>query len=46
MDALTKWSAPVATKVKRRLTFKQFALFALTCLAAVSGSRLVKKLEL
>ena len=38
MDALTKWSAPVATKVKRRLTFKQFALLALTCVAAVSGS--------
>jgi membrane fusion protein (multidrug efflux system) len=38
MDALTKWSAPVATKVKPRLTFKQFALLALACVAAVSGS--------
>src|SRR6266704_2463410 len=28
MDALTKWSAPVATKVRRRLTFKQLALVA------------------
>jgi membrane fusion protein, multidrug efflux system len=38
MDALTKWSAPVATKVRRRLTFKQLALFAFACVAAVSGS--------
>src|SRR5215470_2287537 len=37
MDALTKWSAPVATKVKQRLTFKQFALIALTCVAVGSG---------
>jgi hypothetical protein len=28
MDALTKWSAPVATKVNARLTFKQLALLA------------------
>ena len=38
MDALTKWSAPVATKVKPRLTFKQLALLAFACVAAVSGS--------
>src|SRR5713101_3988689 len=38
MDALTKWSAPVATKVRRRLTFKQLALVAFACVAAVSGS--------
>ena len=38
MDALTKWSAPVATKVKPRLTFKQLALLALACIAALSGS--------
>ena len=39
MDALAKWSAPpVAAKVKPRLTFKQLALLALTCVAAVSGS--------
>jgi membrane fusion protein, multidrug efflux system len=38
MDALTKWSAPVATKVRRRLTFKQFALVAFAGVAAVSGS--------
>jgi membrane fusion protein, multidrug efflux system len=38
MDALTKWSAPAATKVRRRLTFKQLALVALTSVAAVSGS--------
>src|SRR5712692_7656749 len=37
MDALTKWSAPVATKVKPRLTFKQLALLAFACVAAVSG---------
>jgi membrane fusion protein, multidrug efflux system len=38
MDELTKWSAPVATKVRRRLTFKQLALVAFACVAAVSGS--------
>jgi membrane fusion protein (multidrug efflux system) len=38
MDALTKWSAPVVTKVKPRLTFRQFALLAFACVAAVSGS--------
>jgi membrane fusion protein, multidrug efflux system len=38
MDALTKWSAPVATKVKPRLTFKQLAVLALACVAAVSVS--------
>ena len=38
MDALTKWSAPVATKVKPRLTFKQLTLLALACIAALSGS--------
>src|SRR6266581_9153891 len=38
MDALTKWSAPVATKVRRRLNFKQLALVAFACVAAVSGS--------
>jgi membrane fusion protein (multidrug efflux system) len=38
MDALTKWSAPVATKVRRRLTFKPLALVAFACVAAVSGS--------
>ena len=38
MDALTKWSAPVATKVKPRLTFKQLALLALAFIAALSGS--------
>ena len=38
MDALTKWNAPVATKVGRRLTFKQLALLSFACVAAVSGS--------
>jgi membrane fusion protein (multidrug efflux system) len=38
MDALTKWSAPVVTKVRRRLTFKQLALLAVACVAAVTGS--------
>jgi membrane fusion protein (multidrug efflux system) len=38
MDALTKWSAPIATKVKPRLTFKQLALLTLGCIAALSGS--------
>jgi hypothetical protein len=38
MDALTKWSAPVATKVKPRLTFNRLALLALACIAALSGS--------
>jgi len=38
MDALTKWSAPIATKVKPRLTFKQLALLTLACIAALSGS--------
>jgi membrane fusion protein, multidrug efflux system len=38
MDALTKWSGPVATTVRRRLTFKQLALLAFAFVAAVSGS--------
>src|SRR5258707_12623378 len=38
MDAVMKWGAPVATKVRRRLTFKQLALLAFACVAAVSGS--------
>jgi membrane fusion protein, multidrug efflux system len=38
MDALTRWSAPVATKAKPRLTFKQLALLALACVAAVAAS--------
>jgi hypothetical protein len=38
MDALTKWSAPVAAEVNPRLTFKQLALLALACIAALSGS--------
>jgi membrane fusion protein (multidrug efflux system) len=38
MDALTKWSGPVATKARRRLKFKQLALLAFACVAAVSGS--------
>jgi len=37
MDALTKWSAPVAAKVRRPLTFKQLALLAFACIAAVSA---------
>jgi len=38
MDALTKWSGPVATKARRRLRFKQLALLAFAGVAAVSGS--------
>src|SRR5262249_51746702 len=37
-DALTKWSVPVATRVKPRLTFKQLALLAFACVAVVSGA--------
>jgi membrane fusion protein (multidrug efflux system) len=38
MDALTKWSGPVATEARRRLRFKQLALLAFAGVAAVSGS--------
>jgi membrane fusion protein (multidrug efflux system) len=38
MDALTKWSASVAAKTKRQLTFKQLALVGLACVAALTGS--------
>ena len=35
MDALTKWSAPVATKAKRRLSLKRLALIAFGCVGRV-----------
>jgi membrane fusion protein (multidrug efflux system) len=39
MDALTKWSEPVATNAqRRRLTIKQLALLALACIAASAAS--------
>ena len=38
MDALTKWSAPISTKTKPRLTLKQLALLVLACVAGLAGS--------
>ncbi len=38
MDALAKWSAPVATKTKPRLTFKQLALLVLGSITALAAS--------
>jgi membrane fusion protein, multidrug efflux system len=37
MDALARWSARPATKVKPRLTFKQLTLLGLACIAALGA---------
>ena len=38
MDALTKWSATVATRRKLRLSFKQIAVLGLACVAILAAS--------